>query len=100
MLFKIYYCSVMWWTNETINIWSHIFGLALFVALTIQDLIFLRIHASISDKLIVGAVLICFQVLESFVIRYQIFFTSFSISDMYVFVIPLSHLQLSFRKRL
>ncbi|XP_019881240.1 progestin and adipoQ receptor family member 3 [Aethina tumida] len=53
--------SVMWWTNETINIWSHIFGLALFVALTIQDLIFLRIHASISDKLIVGAVLICFQ---------------------------------------
>ncbi|KAJ8939165.1 hypothetical protein NQ314_011218 [Rhamnusium bicolor] len=53
--------SVFWWTNETINIWSHIFGLVLFVALTIHDLLILKVQASMSDKIIVGSVLICFQ---------------------------------------
>ncbi|XP_076250370.1 progestin and adipoQ receptor family member 3 [Rhynchophorus ferrugineus] len=54
--------SIFWWTNETINIWSHIFGLVLFISLTIFDLIILKIDAPLSDKILVGGILICFQV--------------------------------------
>lgn len=53
--------SVFWWTNETINIWSHLFGWFLFVGLTIADIQFLSAHASFIDKIIVGAILVCFQ---------------------------------------
>ncbi|XP_023703499.1 progestin and adipoQ receptor family member 3 isoform X2 [Cryptotermes secundus] len=54
--------SVFWWTNETVNIWSHIFGWMLFMGLTLYDLILLNIHASLADKFIVGLLLVCFQV--------------------------------------
>lgn len=53
--------SIFWWTNETVNIWSHIFGLFLFVVLTFDDITFLNKHASMTDMVIVGALLICFQ---------------------------------------
>jgi hypothetical protein len=56
------FCSIFWWTNETVNIWSHIFGWMLFLGLTLYDLILLNIHASALDKLIVGLLLLCFQV--------------------------------------
>ncbi|XP_024938284.1 progestin and adipoQ receptor family member 3 isoform X1 [Cephus cinctus] len=54
-------CSIFWWTNETINIWSHIFGWMLFLGLTLYDLCLLNIHAPFGDKLIVALLLICFQ---------------------------------------
>lgn len=54
--------SMFWWTNETVNIWSHIFGWMLFLGLTLYDLLLLNIHASFSDKFIVGLLLVCFQV--------------------------------------
>uniref|UniRef100_A0A1Y1KK67 Progestin and adipoQ receptor family member 3 n=1 Tax=Photinus pyralis TaxID=7054 RepID=A0A1Y1KK67_PHOPY len=54
--------SIFWWTNETINIWSHLFGWLLFVGLTIYDLSLLNLHASFLDKLCVAMLLICFQV--------------------------------------
>ncbi|XP_046981215.1 progestin and adipoQ receptor family member 3-like isoform X1 [Schistocerca americana] len=54
--------SVFWWTNETINIWSHIFGWMLFLGLTLYDLVLLNIHASFADKFIVGVLLGCFQI--------------------------------------
>lgn len=54
--------SVFWWTNETINIWSHIFGFILFIALTIYDLMILKIEAPLSDKIIVAVILLFFQV--------------------------------------
>uniref|UniRef100_A0A2M4CW18 Putative progestin and adipoq receptor family member iii n=1 Tax=Anopheles darlingi TaxID=43151 RepID=A0A2M4CW18_ANODA len=54
--------SVFWWTNETVNIWSHIFGLFVFVALAYNDLAMLQIQAGPSDKLIVGMLLVSFQV--------------------------------------
>ncbi|XP_055590252.1 progestin and adipoQ receptor family member 3 isoform X2 [Uranotaenia lowii] len=54
--------SMFWWTNETINIWSHVFGWFLFIGLTYSDIVLLQIHASMVDKLIVGALLVCFQV--------------------------------------
>ncbi|KAF2886312.1 hypothetical protein ILUMI_19861, partial [Ignelater luminosus] len=53
--------SIFWWTNETINIWSHIFGFVLFLGLTIYDLILLKLHASFLDKLFVAVLLFCFQ---------------------------------------
>ncbi|XP_046745213.1 progestin and adipoQ receptor family member 3 isoform X1 [Diprion similis] len=53
--------SIFWWTNETINIWSHIFGWMLFLGLTLYDLCLLNIHAPFGDKLIVALLLICFQ---------------------------------------
>lgn len=54
--------SIFWWTNETINIWSHIFGWFLFIGVTYSDIVLLRIHASMIDKIIVGSLLVCFQV--------------------------------------
>lgn len=57
-----YLPSIFWWTNETVNIWSHIFGWMLFMGLTLYDLLLLNIHASFSDKFIVGLLLVCFQV--------------------------------------
>ncbi|XP_057662884.1 progestin and adipoQ receptor family member 3 [Diorhabda carinulata] len=52
--------SIFWWTNETINIWSHIFGLFLFILLPIYDFMILKIQATFSDKIIVGSFLACF----------------------------------------
>ncbi|XP_043580278.1 progestin and adipoQ receptor family member 3 isoform X1 [Bombus pyrosoma] len=53
--------SIFWWTNETVNIWSHIFGWMLFFGLTLYDLCLLNIHAPFGDKVIVALLLICFQ---------------------------------------
>ncbi|RZC35238.1 progestin and adipoQ receptor family member 3, partial [Asbolus verrucosus] len=53
--------SMFWWTNETINIWSHIFGFVLFVAVAIRDVWSLDVYAQACDKFIVGFVLVCFQ---------------------------------------
>lgn len=58
---KLCFESIFWWTNETINIWSHLFGWFLFIALTINDIAFLKMHASLVDKVIVGILLVCFQ---------------------------------------
>ncbi|XP_022211481.1 progestin and adipoQ receptor family member 3 isoform X1 [Drosophila obscura] len=52
--------SIFWWTNETINIWSHLAGCILFIALTIFDFQFLRIHASLTDQVLVVCLLVCF----------------------------------------
>ncbi|XP_067008952.1 progestin and adipoQ receptor family member 3 [Anabrus simplex] len=54
--------SIFWWTNETVNIWSHIFGWMLFLGLTLYDLVLLNIHASFADKFIVALLLACFQI--------------------------------------
>lgn len=54
--------SIFWWTNETVNIWSHIFGWMLFFGLTMYDLCLLNIHAPFSDKVIVSLLLLCFQI--------------------------------------
>ncbi|XP_003694576.1 progestin and adipoQ receptor family member 3 [Apis florea] len=53
--------SIFWWTNETVNIWSHIFGWMLFFGLTLYDLCLLNIHAPFGDKMIVALLLVCFQ---------------------------------------
>lgn len=65
--------SIFWWTNETVNIWSHIFGLFLFIALSVNDIAFLKIHAHFVDKLIVGALLVCFQICMCLSSFYHIF---------------------------
>ncbi|XP_030370194.1 progestin and adipoQ receptor family member 3 isoform X2 [Scaptodrosophila lebanonensis] len=52
--------SIFWWTNETINIWSHLAGCILFVGLTIFDFQFLRTHAELSDQVLVVLLLVCF----------------------------------------
>ncbi|XP_050428121.1 progestin and adipoQ receptor family member 3 isoform X2 [Adelges cooleyi] len=54
--------SVFWLTNETINIWSHLFGWMLFFGLTIYDLMLVNIRASPFDKMVVGLLLGCFQI--------------------------------------
>uniref|UniRef100_A0A336LRM8 CSON002264 protein n=1 Tax=Culicoides sonorensis TaxID=179676 RepID=A0A336LRM8_CULSO len=53
--------SIFWWTNETINIWSHLFGWILFLCISYTDIKFLSEHASYVDKIIVGCLLFCFQ---------------------------------------
>ncbi|XP_058063497.1 progestin and adipoQ receptor family member 3 [Anopheles bellator] len=52
--------SVFWWTNETMNIWTHLFGVFMFCILGYRDLSMLEIQASPSDKVIVGLLLVSF----------------------------------------
>ncbi|XP_055618140.1 progestin and adipoQ receptor family member 3 isoform X2 [Toxorhynchites rutilus septentrionalis] len=54
--------SIFWLTNETVNIWSHVFGCFLFIGLAYSDVVLLQMHASMIDKLIVGGLLVCFQI--------------------------------------
>lgn len=70
---KLCWESMFWWTNETINIWSHVFGLFLFIALTIHDVAFLNVHAHFVDKVIVGILLLCFQLCMCLSSFYHIF---------------------------
>ncbi|XP_014208828.1 progestin and adipoQ receptor family member 3 [Copidosoma floridanum] len=53
--------SIFWWTNETINIWSHIFGFVLFCCLTFYDLYLVNITAPFGDKVLCALLLVCFQ---------------------------------------
>lgn len=59
--------------RSQINIWSHVFGLFLFIALSVNDIAFLKIHAHFVDKLIVGALLVCFQICMCLSSFYHIF---------------------------
>ncbi|XP_037824377.1 progestin and adipoQ receptor family member 3 isoform X1 [Lucilia sericata] len=52
--------SVFWWTNETINIWTHLCGCLMFIGLTIFDFQFLKVHAELEDQILVVCLLICF----------------------------------------
>lgn len=70
---KMCFESMFWMTNETINIWSHVFGWMLFLGLTLYDLFLLNIHASFTDKFIVGLLLACFQVCMVMSSLYHIF---------------------------
>lgn len=70
---KMCFESMFWMTNETINIWSHVFGWMLFLGLTLYDLFLLNIHASFTDKFIVGLLLGCFQVCMVMSSLYHIF---------------------------
>lgn len=54
--------SIFWWTNETVNIWSHIFGWFLFLALGWADYTFLRDYGSTQDKVVAAILIVCFQV--------------------------------------
>ncbi|CAH2267551.1 jg11840 [Pararge aegeria aegeria] len=52
--------SVFWWTNETMNIWTHIFGFFLLLFLTINDLVIINIHATVTDKTVAAILFSCF----------------------------------------
>ncbi|XP_058789319.1 progestin and adipoQ receptor family member 3 [Phymastichus coffea] len=53
--------SIFWWTNETINIWSHILGFVLFCGLTFYDLYIVNITAPFGDRVLCCLLLLCFQ---------------------------------------
>ncbi|KAK7085094.1 Progestin and adipoQ receptor member 3 [Halocaridina rubra] len=55
--------SVLWWTNETLNIWSHIIGFVVFLCLLIYDVtvVYNKYHGTEDDALVVSFVLICFM---------------------------------------
>lgn len=110
------FLSIFWWTNETINIWSHIFGWMLFLGLTAYDLCLLNIHAPFGDKVIVALLLVCFQVTITSLYNYYINYIpyilyiyectetdknkKFLFLGLYDFIIDLSHVFMQERKRL
>lgn len=65
--------SMFWWTNETVNIWSHILGLCVFLILAYYDTAMLQIQASTTDKVIVGMLLLSFQLCMIFSSIYHTF---------------------------
>ena len=56
--------SLFWWTNETINIWSHLLGWMFFLGLSIYDSMGLMTVPNTHpwDRAIVVMLLIAFQV--------------------------------------
>nr|CAD7451460.1 unnamed protein product [Timema bartmani] len=54
--------SVFWWTNETLNIWSHVFGFWLFLGFTMRDLYILNMYEfPLKDTIIIAFLLIGFM---------------------------------------
>jgi len=55
--------SVLSWNNETVNIWSHLFGCFLFFVLMLYDnLVMIPAYGgSVSDHIIITLALMCFQ---------------------------------------
>lgn len=83
--------SVFWFTNETVNIWSHVFGLFLFLALFINDVAFLKSHATFVDKIIIGVLLISFCLCMCFSSLVIIYFSTLNYVSMYLCVFFLLH---------
>lgn len=54
--------SLILLTPPQINIWSHIFGWFLFLALGWADYTFLRDYGSTQDKVVAAILIVCFQV--------------------------------------
>jgi len=56
---------MFWWTNETLNIWTHLLGWVLFFGLTIYDSLGLMKLPKTQpwDQFVITMLLLCFQVL-------------------------------------
>lgn len=55
--------SAFWWTNETLNIWTHISGCAFFILLLLYDAIFILKHLDVTfaDFVILAITVVSFQ---------------------------------------
>jgi len=55
--------SLFWWTNETLNIWTHISGCAFFVLLLLYDSIFIlkNVNMTLVDIIILAITILSFQ---------------------------------------
>lgn len=56
--------SLFTWSNESLNIWSHLIGFFIFLFLLIYDIVvsFPVLHCSFTDQLIASIALCCYQV--------------------------------------
>ncbi|KAH9634734.1 hypothetical protein HF086_017517 [Spodoptera exigua] len=70
---KLCWESIFWWTNETMNIWTHIFGFFLLLFLTINDLVIINIHATVTDKIVAGLLFSCFLICMALSALYHTF---------------------------
>lgn len=59
-----FYFSIFVWSNESINIWSHLLGFLIFLLLMVYDnlIILPRTGSSFSDYFVVSLGLLCYQV--------------------------------------
>ena len=66
IIFYIYasFCSLFVWSNETLNIWSHLLGFILFLMLMLYDNLIAipRLKGELSDHVVTTIGLICYQV--------------------------------------
>lgn len=62
--FLNFYFSIFVWSNESINIWSHLLGFLIFLLLMVYDnlIILPRTGSSFSDYFVVSLGLLCYQV--------------------------------------
>ncbi|KAI5639891.1 hypothetical protein NE865_07620 [Phthorimaea operculella] len=70
---KLCWESIFWWTNETMNIWTHIFGFFLLLSLTINDLAIINIHATVTDRTVAGILFSCFLICMALSALYHTF---------------------------
>ncbi|CAL8072943.1 unnamed protein product [Orchesella dallaii] len=67
--------SLFWWTNETLNIWSHLLGFGFFFSLTVYDILGLTNLPTTQpwDQTIFSLLLICFQACMILSAAYHVF---------------------------
>ncbi|CAI9739416.1 progestin and adipoQ receptor family member 3-like [Octopus vulgaris] len=77
-LLPVHLClkSLFIWSNETINIWSHLLGCLIFVVLLMYDNVYAipKISGSFMDHIICSISLICFQICMISSASYHVFY--------------------------
>lgn len=67
--------SVFWWSNETMNIWTHLLGFAFFLGLMVYD-IFVTIpafHPSLGEKVVMISLVVAYQLTMLLSVMYHVF---------------------------
>lgn len=82
--FLNFYFSIFVWSNESINIWSHLLGFLIFLLLMVYDnlIILPKTGSSFSDYFVVSLGLLCYQVCK---IKSQFNFSLLSLFYLHTF---------------
>jgi hypothetical protein len=78
LIFRLFWCvitwprSLFWWTNETLNAWTHLLGWMYFAFYTVREIGLIDLESTWHDNIMMIVILVCFQV-TSF-LQFHVFF--------------------------
>ena len=65
--------SIFWWTNETMNTWTHLLGWIYFAYFTVQEILWLGHGSTWQDSVMMIIILSCFQICMAMSTGYHTF---------------------------